>query len=182
MRTADQIALDSALAATERAAIQPAGDAVHQFRKAGCSDWYDGYPDHEDGGGPYELRTLFAAPVVQAMPSQPAGDLRAWLRRLEDESPAYSGMQLFTKVRTYLQAEGYLGMQAKPASLGEVGSVQEDAERWKYIKATTTAIRNSETGEREECTPEQFEQSVDRLRALQGKPEAQAGEKGGQHE
>lgn len=44
------------------------------------------------------------------------------------------------------------------------GSTQDDAARWQYIKATTTAIRNHETGEREECTPEQFEASVDRLR------------------
>ena len=33
---------------------------VHQFRAKHCSDWYDGHPDHEDGGGPYESRTLYA--------------------------------------------------------------------------------------------------------------------------
>lgn len=33
---------------------------VHQFRKARCADWFDGHPDHTDGGGPYETRTLYA--------------------------------------------------------------------------------------------------------------------------
>ena len=42
-----------------------------------------------------------------------------------------------------------------------------DAARWRYVKATTTAIRDPETGEREECTPEQFEKSVDSLIADQ---------------
>ena len=36
--------------------------ALHQFRKRGCADWYDGLPDHEDGGGPYESRTLYTTP------------------------------------------------------------------------------------------------------------------------
>lgn len=36
--------------------------AVHQFRKQYCANWYDGYPDHTDGGGPYEERTLYTAP------------------------------------------------------------------------------------------------------------------------
>lgn len=37
---------------------------LNQFRKAGCSDWYDGFPDHEDGKGPYEVRTLYLKPVI----------------------------------------------------------------------------------------------------------------------
>ena len=36
--------------------------AIHQWRTIGCADWYDGHPDHGDGGGPYETRTLYAAP------------------------------------------------------------------------------------------------------------------------
>ena len=36
--------------------------AVHQWRKQGCADWYDGHPDFGDGGGPYEIRTLYTAP------------------------------------------------------------------------------------------------------------------------
>ena len=37
---------------------------VQQFRKRHCSDWYDGIPDHQDGRGPYEERTLYTAPVA----------------------------------------------------------------------------------------------------------------------
>lgn len=36
------------------------GQAVPQFRKPGCADWYDGFADQSDGGGPYEERTLYA--------------------------------------------------------------------------------------------------------------------------
>ena len=36
------------------------GEPVHMFRKAQCSDWYVGHADHQDGGGPYEERTLYA--------------------------------------------------------------------------------------------------------------------------
>ena len=39
-----------------------AGEAVYQFRRAHCSDWYDGHADHGDGGGPYEERTLYTTP------------------------------------------------------------------------------------------------------------------------
>lgn len=36
--------------------------AIHQYRVPHCSDWYDGIPDHHDGHGPYEVRTLYTAP------------------------------------------------------------------------------------------------------------------------
>ena len=39
-----------------------AGEPVYQFRRAHCSDWYDGHADHGDGGGPYEERTLYTTP------------------------------------------------------------------------------------------------------------------------
>jgi hypothetical protein len=47
-----------------RAALAQQGKpvAVHQFRKQYCANWYDGHPDHTDGGGPYEERTLYAHP------------------------------------------------------------------------------------------------------------------------
>jgi hypothetical protein len=48
---------------------QPSGEVVHQWRKQGTGGfWYDGHPDNEDGGGPYETRTLYTAP----QPAQPA--------------------------------------------------------------------------------------------------------------
>ena len=44
--------------------------AVIQWRKRGTSMWWDGIPDHTDGGGPYEIRTLYAgAAPVQAEPA-----------------------------------------------------------------------------------------------------------------
>jgi hypothetical protein len=45
------------------------GEVVAQWRRIGTAPWWDGLPDHTDGGGPYEERTLYAAP------SQPAADL-----------------------------------------------------------------------------------------------------------
>lgn len=39
---------------------------VHQFRKTGTADWYDGHPDNGDGGGPYEIRTLYSDPQQHA--------------------------------------------------------------------------------------------------------------------
>lgn len=36
--------------------------AVHQWRKQGCSDWYDGHSDFGDAGWPYETRTLYTTP------------------------------------------------------------------------------------------------------------------------
>ncbi len=36
--------------------------AIHQFRNPHCGDWYDGVPDHHDGHGPYEVRTLYTHP------------------------------------------------------------------------------------------------------------------------
>lgn len=45
---------------------QQHAQAVHQFRKAGAADWYDGHPDNDDGGGPYEVRTLYTGPQQHA--------------------------------------------------------------------------------------------------------------------
>lgn len=40
----------------------PQREPIHQWRKQMCADWYDGHPDHSDGGGPYETRTLYTTP------------------------------------------------------------------------------------------------------------------------
>lgn len=48
------------------AAPQQHAQPVHQFRKACAADWYDGHPDNEDGGGPYEVRTLYSGPQQHA--------------------------------------------------------------------------------------------------------------------
>lgn len=53
-------------------------EPVAQFRKAGCSDWYDGLPDYQDGRGPYEERTLYLDPP-------PTSELEAENARLRAE-------------------------------------------------------------------------------------------------
>jgi hypothetical protein len=50
-----------------RAAIKQARSAqvqepVHQWQQKHSPYWYDGYPDNDDGGGPYETRTLYTTP------------------------------------------------------------------------------------------------------------------------
>lgn len=59
--------------ATTQAQAQPAASAepVHQFRTKGCADWYDGHPDNSDGGGPYEIRTLYTAPAAAPVSAEP---------------------------------------------------------------------------------------------------------------
>ena len=51
-------AIKEALAQDEQEPV-----AIHQFRSPHCADWYDGIPNHHDGHGPYEVRTLYTHPV-----------------------------------------------------------------------------------------------------------------------
>lgn len=50
--------------------------------------------------------------AAQAVPEV----LNAWLSKLEDEAINDTGPQLFTKVRTYLQAQGYLAASPSPSA------------------------------------------------------------------
>lgn len=59
-----------ALAILDNALAQPEQEPVHQWRKKGTAQWWDGYPDNNDGDGPYQTRTLYAAPVAQHYPAQ----------------------------------------------------------------------------------------------------------------
>lgn len=59
-------------------AQQAGGEPVHQYRKQRCANWYDGHPDHLDGGGPYETRVLYTHPA----PVQQGDALRAALEDL----------------------------------------------------------------------------------------------------
>jgi hypothetical protein len=59
--------------------------AVHQFRKQYCANWYDGHPDHTDGGGPYEERTLYAAPPRRETEQEPVA-WASWRSRRRMES------------------------------------------------------------------------------------------------
>ena len=61
---------------------EPVIDAVHQWRKQGCANWYDGHPDNSDGGGPYETRTLYTAPPRREWFGLTVGDIsKAWDRQ-----------------------------------------------------------------------------------------------------
>ncbi len=40
-------------------------EPVHQWQQKHSPYWYDGYPDNDDGGGPYETRTLYTTPQPQ---------------------------------------------------------------------------------------------------------------------
>jgi len=46
---------------TSAPAIPEGWKPLHQYRACGCSDWFDGFPDESDGGGPYEKRTLYSS-------------------------------------------------------------------------------------------------------------------------
>ena len=73
---ANVIAVVDALAALAQHA-QP----VHQFRRRLCADWYDGHPDHEDGGGPYETRILYTTqPAPQPAPVDERAEFEASMR------------------------------------------------------------------------------------------------------
>lgn len=65
----------------QQAKAQEPSRAVHQFRTAYCSDWYDGLPDHEDGGGPYETRTLFTRPQPAQRPPLTVAEVEAIIAR-----------------------------------------------------------------------------------------------------
>jgi hypothetical protein len=56
---------------------------VHQYRKEHCADWYDGFPDSEDGGGPYETRTLYTHPAQKANRDPLHDDIQSVLFEVE---------------------------------------------------------------------------------------------------
>ena len=66
-----------------RTALQDKAGEVRQFRRVGCADWYDGNPDHEDGRGPYEARTLYASQPAPVVPDDVARDA-GWFRLIRD--------------------------------------------------------------------------------------------------
>jgi hypothetical protein len=82
--------------ACEEALAQPEQEpvAVHQFRSPHCSDWYDGVPDHHDGHGPYEVRTLYThTPVPTAQQEkEPVGfTIQAEIDYAKNNPKEYAG-------------------------------------------------------------------------------------------
>jgi hypothetical protein len=55
--------------------------AINQHRIPYCADWYDGIPDHHDGHGPYEVRTLYTTPPKE----QRSCDKRPWVGLTDEE-------------------------------------------------------------------------------------------------
>jgi hypothetical protein len=51
-----------AITAIKQARSAPVQEPVHQWQQKHSPYWYDGYPDNDDGGGPYETRTLYTTP------------------------------------------------------------------------------------------------------------------------
>lgn len=56
------VAALSAAPQPPEAAHRAPAEPVPQWGKAGTCEWYDGYADHSDGGGPYKERVLYTAP------------------------------------------------------------------------------------------------------------------------
>ena len=72
-----------AITAIKQALAAPVQEPVHQWRQKHSPYWYDGYPDNDDGGGPYETRTLYTTPPA-AHPAVPDA-----MRIANRESPDY---------------------------------------------------------------------------------------------
>lgn len=53
---------DALRAALAEPVQEPVQEPVHQFRLMYSSDWHDGHPNPAYGYGPYQTRTLYAAP------------------------------------------------------------------------------------------------------------------------
>jgi hypothetical protein len=58
--------------------------AIHQYRSPHCSDWYDGIPDHHDGHGPYEVRTLYTKPQPKQEQGEPVALQERKAVRMQD--------------------------------------------------------------------------------------------------
>ena len=125
------------------AAIAQQAQPVHQFRRKLCADWYDGHPDHEDGGGPYETRILYATPP--APQPAPVGEREAFERwcgpfselRRSDFDPGrycHSGVSLAW--------DAWQARAAQPAPV-----VPDDVVRYRTIRDGLVYIEPHESGE-----------------------------------
>lgn len=135
---------------TGRAALaQQDAEPVYQFRKKGCADWYDGYPDHTDGGGPYETRTLYATPQPAEPVSQHPDDAAV------DAFAATMKAKLAKK-----RAEGRGGWQM--CSAGDLSRLlREHVEKGDPVDVANLAMMLSQNGQRIEATEPVKEETVD---------------------
>ena len=66
----DIMLLSMAASQIEQSRSAPVQEPVHQWQQKHSPYWYDGYPDNDDGGGPYETRILYTTPPAQPVPVQ----------------------------------------------------------------------------------------------------------------
>lgn len=81
--------LRAAWQAATAQASEPSAKVVPQWRKPHSADWYDGYPDQSDGGGPYETRTLYTYPTAPARAVETLTD-EQFAAAMERELPGWN--------------------------------------------------------------------------------------------
>jgi hypothetical protein len=98
-----QAGWNAAIDATPPAA--PVQEPVHQWQQKHSPYWYDGYPDNDDGGGPYETRTLYTTPP--AAQRQWVGltdeDKKEWVELMPDEPKPRHIMNLINVIEVELK-------------------------------------------------------------------------------
>ena len=88
-----------AIADCKEALAQPEQEpvAIHQHRIPYCADWYDGIPDHHDGHGPYEVRTLYTTPPKRPWVGLTDEKIAEVAERMEASDPTDSFWREFAR-------------------------------------------------------------------------------------
>ena len=88
-----------AIADCKEALAQPEQEpvAIHQHRIPYCADWYDGIPDHHDGHGPYEVRTLYTTPPKRPLVGLTDEKIAEVAERMEASDPTDSFWREFAR-------------------------------------------------------------------------------------
>ena len=103
----DKEAFDAYKADAILAKLAESAELVHMWRRAGCADWYRGFPDDEDGGGPYERATYYAVPIdAQAQIDELQAELAKRAARIEALTKALrtiaDGGRMYSQIRSRL--------------------------------------------------------------------------------
>ena len=111
------------------------GEPVHQWRKRGTAQWWDGYADHEDGGGPYEARTLYTHAIPPGFVLVPA-EVFDWLMGENGEFECNPSRYFRGKAPPYWwRSELRRRIAASPkASHAIPPDVQRNANRYEWLR------------------------------------------------